>query len=128
MGFVELRARTAFSFGDGSASPEALAARAASLGYSAIGITDTADLGGIVRFGLEARRQNIRPVGKAELNIHGCPPGFPAQSKAVFNNLASLVTRSRVGELSIWKKGDGKQTRGRPRVSWQQLAERSEGL
>jgi len=47
MGFVELRAHTAFSFGDGSASPEALAARAASLGYSALGITDTADLGGI---------------------------------------------------------------------------------
>jgi len=33
-----------------------------------------------------------------------------------------------VGELSIWKKGDGKKTRGRPRISWQQVAERSEGL
>ena len=128
MGFVELRARTAFSFGDGSVSPEALAARAALLGYSAIGITDTADLGGIVRFGLEARRQNIRPIVGAELNIDGCPAAFLARSKAGFNNLASLVTRSRVGELSTWKKGDGKQTRGRPRVSWQQLAERSEGL
>src|SRR6202048_1730472 len=128
MGFVELRAHTAFSFGDGSVSPEALAARAALLGYRAIGITDTADLGGIVRFGLEARRQNIRPIVGAELNIDGCPAAFLARSKAGFNNLASLVTRSRVGELSIWKKGDGKQTRGRPRVSWQQLAERSEGL
>src|ERR1700682_6347576 len=128
MGFVELRARTAFSFGDGSVSPEALAARAALLGYRAIGITDTADLGGIVRFGLEARRQNIRTIVGAELNIDGCPAAFLARSKAGFNNLASLVTRSRVGELSIWKKGDGKQTRGRPRVSWQQLAERSEGL
>src|SRR6202171_1384766 len=128
MGFVELRARTAFSFGDGGASPEALAARAASLGYNAIGITDTADLGGIVRFGLEARRQNLRPIVGAELNIDGCPAAFLARSKEGFNNLASLVTRSRVGELSIWKKGDGKKTRGRPRVSWQQLAERSEGL
>ena len=128
MGFVELRARTAFSFGDGSASPEALAARAASLGYSAIGITDTADLGGIVRFGLEARRQNIRPIVGTELNVDGCPAGFLARSKEGFNNLASLVTRSRVGELSTWKKGDGKKTRGRPRISWQQVAERSEGL
>ncbi|MGI8402891.1 MAG: PHP domain-containing protein, partial [Gemmatimonadaceae bacterium] len=128
MGFIELRAHTAFSFGDGSVSPEALAARAASLGYSAIGITDTADLGGIVRFGLEARRQGIRPIVGAELNIDGCPAAFLARSKEGFNNLASLVTRSRVGELSSWKKGDGKKTRGRPRIAWQQVAERSEGL
>src|SRR6266699_523029 len=73
MGFVELRAHTAFSFGDGGSSPEALVARAAALGYSAIGITDTADLGGIVRFGLEARRQNVRPIVGAELNVDGCP-------------------------------------------------------
>src|SRR5712675_1329575 len=128
MGFVELRAHTAFSFGDGSASPEALAARAASLGYSAIGITDTADLGGIVRFGLEARRQNVKPIVGAELVIDGCPAAFLARTKEGFNNLASLVTRSRVGELSTWQKGDGKKTRGRPRISWQQVAERSEGL
>src|SRR5436305_886620 len=128
MGFVELRAHTAFSFGDGGASPEALVTRAASLGYGAIGITDTADLGGIVRFGLEARRQNVRPIVGAELNVDGCPVAFLARSKTGFNNVASLVTRSRVGELSTWKKGDGKKTRGRPRISWQQVAERSEGV
>src|SRR5437868_5905278 len=128
MGFVELRAHTAFSFGDGGSSPEALVARAAALGYSAIGITDTADLGGIVRFGLEARRQNVRPIVGAELNVDGCPVAFLARSKQGFNNVASLVTRSRVGELSRWKKGDGKKTRGRPRISWQQVAERSEGV
>lgn len=128
MGFVELRAHTAFSFGDGGSSPEALVARAASLGYSAIGITDTADLGGIVRFGLEARRHNVRPIVGAELNVDGCPVAFLARSKEGFNNVASLVTRSRVGELSTWKKGDGKKTRGRPHISWQQVAERSEGM
>jgi error-prone DNA polymerase len=128
MGFVELRAHSAFSFGDGGASPEALVGRAASLGYDAIGITDTADLGGIVRFGLEARRLNVKPIVGAELNVDGCPVGFLARSKEGFNNIASLVTRSRVGELSTWKKGDGKKTRGRPRVSWQQVAERSEGI
>ncbi|MFL5524045.1 MAG: DNA polymerase III subunit alpha, partial [Gemmatimonadaceae bacterium] len=128
MGFVELRAHTAFSFGDGGTSPEALAARAAALGYGAIGITDTADLGGIVRFGLEARRQNIRPIVGAELNVDGHPVAFLARSREGFNNVASLVTRSRVGELSTWKKGDGKKTRGRPRISWQQVAERSRGM
>ena len=128
MGVVRMGGGTASAFGDGRVAREALAARSASLGYTAIGITDTADLGGIVRFGLEARRQNIRPIIGAELNIDGCPTAFLARSKEGFNNLASLVTRSRVGELSTWKKGDGKKTRGRPRVSWQQVAERSEGL
>src|SRR4051812_20657084 len=128
MAFIELRAHTAFSFGDGSVSPEALVNRAASLGYGAIGITDAADLGGIVRFGLEARRQGVKPIVGAELVIDGCPAAFLARSKEGFNNLASLVTRSRVGDLSSWKKGDGKKTRGRPRIAWEQVAERSEGL
>src|SRR5256885_5369075 len=128
MGFVELRAHTAFSFGDGGTSPEALAARAASLGYSALGITDTADLGGIIRFSLEARRLGLKAIVGAELNVGGCPVAFLARDKAGFNNVASLVTRSRVGELSTWQKGDGGKTRGRPRLSWQQVAERSEGL
>ncbi len=128
MGYVELRAHTAFSFGDGGTSPESLVTRAAALGYGAIGITDTADLGGIVRFGLEARRQNVRPIVGAELNVDGCPAAFLARTRAGYQNLAALVTRSRVGDLSTWKKGDGKKTRGRPRISWLELAERSEGL
>ncbi len=128
MGYVELRAHTAFSFGDGGTSPESLVTRAAALGYSAIGITDTADLGGIVRFGLEARRQNVRPIVGAELNVDGHPAAFIARTRQGYQNLAALVTRSRVGDLSIWKKGDGKKTRGRPRISWLEVAERSEGL
>src|SRR3954466_613097 len=125
MGFVELRAHTAFSFGDGSASPEALVARAASLGYDAIGITDTADLGGIVRFGLEARRLNVKPIVGAELVVGGCPVGFLGRSRGGFKNIDALATTPRGGDLSTWKKGDGKKPRGRPRVSWQQVAERS---
>jgi len=128
MGYVELRAHTAFSFGDGGTSPEALVGRAAALGYTAIGITDTADLGGIVRFGLEARRLNVKPIVGADLVVDGFPAAFIARTREGYQNLAALVTRSRVGDLSIWKKGDGKGTRGRPRLSWQQVAERSEGL
>lgn len=128
MGYVELRAHTAFSFGDGSVPPEAMVARAAELGYPAIGITDTADLGGVIRFALEARRRNIKPIVGVELNVEGCTAAFLARNKTGYNNLAALVTRSRVGELSSWQKGDGKTTRGRPRVSWNEVLERSEGL
>ena len=128
MGYVELRAHTAFSFGDGGTSPEALVSRASELGYGAIGITDTADLGGIVRFGLEARRLAVKPIVGAELVVDGHPAAFIARTRQGYQNLASLVTRSRVGDLAGWKKGDGKKTRGRPRIPWNQVAERSEGL
>jgi DNA polymerase III alpha subunit len=63
MPFVELRAHSAFSFGDGTASPEALVARAADLGYSALALTDTADVGGIIRFTLEAERVGMTGAG-----------------------------------------------------------------
>ncbi|MDQ3950756.1 MAG: PHP domain-containing protein, partial [Gemmatimonadota bacterium] len=54
MPYVELRAHSAFSFSDGAVTPEGLVKRARRLGYTHIGITDTADLGGLVRFGEEA--------------------------------------------------------------------------
>ena len=59
---TELRAHSAFSFGDGAVTPEALVTRAAGLGYTALGLTDGADLGGTVRFVLEARKHRIRAI------------------------------------------------------------------
>jgi len=123
MGFVELRAHSAFSFGDGSASPEALATRAASLGYSAIGITDTADLGGIVRFGLESARQNVKPIVGAELVIDGCPACFSGSDEGRLNN--SGFPRHKVARRLSSRRGRKemeRRRRGRPRISWQQVS------
>jgi hypothetical protein len=52
--FTELRAHTGFSFGDGAITPERLVMRARQLGYTSLGITDTADLGAVPRFVTEA--------------------------------------------------------------------------
>src|ERR1044072_1257101 len=52
--YTELRTHTAFSFGDGAVSPEALARKARQLGYDHLGVTDCADLGGIAKFAVEA--------------------------------------------------------------------------
>ena len=126
---VELRAHTAFSFGDGAVTPENLARRAAELGYKGIGITDTADLGGIVRFALEAKRQGIQPIAGVELNVDGYIVALIARTDEGFRNIASLVTRARVhSDLRQWKKGQNAAMRGRPRVSWKDVAERSAGV
>lgn len=128
MPYVELRAHSAFSFGDGALTPEALVKRAAELGYHSIGITDTADLGGIVRFALEARRQGVKPVIGVELSVDGRPAAFLARTAEGYHNIAALVTQARVGALSGWQKGQNAGARGRPRVTWRQVAERSAGV
>ncbi|HEY6948640.1 MAG TPA: DNA polymerase III subunit alpha, partial [Gemmatimonadales bacterium] len=136
--FTELRAHSAFSFGAASVTPETLVRRAAELGYSALGLTDTADLGGVVRFALEARRQGIRPIVGAELLVEPEPraadpaPAYPAAFLAMnergYRNLAGLVTGARVGNLGTWTREHPHTERGRASVSWSQVAERSEGL
>ena len=122
----ELRCHTAYSFGDGAVTPEGLVERAAALGYTSLGITDTADLGGIVRFGVACREHNVRPVVGAELVVDERPLALLARTKEGYCNLASLVTRSRSGELiSVDTPHPG---RGRPRLHAAGLAARASGL
>ncbi|MGI8545917.1 MAG: DNA polymerase III subunit alpha [Gemmatimonadaceae bacterium] len=128
MAFVELRAHTAFSFGDGAISPEALIARAAVLGYSTIGITDAADLGAVARAKVEADKQGIKLIVGAELRVDGKPLALIARDSIGCRNLASLITRSRVGALSNWVPSNKRGGRGMPNVPWSYVAERAEGL
>jgi error-prone DNA polymerase len=115
--YIELRGRSAFSFGDGAVAPEALAARAAELGYAALALTDAADLGGSIRFALEAEKAGLRPLIGAELRVEGQPAAFLARDEVGYRNLAGLITQARLQNL-----------RGQPTVSWPQLVERSAGL
>jgi error-prone DNA polymerase len=124
--FIELRAHSAYSFGDGAVTPEALARRAATLGYPALGLTDHADLGGSVRFAIACRERGLRPIVGAELSVDGRPLALLARSARGFRNLAGLVTRSRVGHLRRWTRRTA--TRGRPRLGWDDVLERSADL
>ncbi|MCC7131585.1 MAG: error-prone DNA polymerase [Gemmatimonadales bacterium] len=124
--FVELRAHSAFSFGDGGVSPEALARHAKALGHTALGLTDRADLGGIARFAVTCREQGIRPIVGAELVVDGRPLALLVRSALGFRNLAALITASRVGNLRRWTRRTA--TRGRPRLTWDDVAAHHEGL
>ncbi|HEY0673560.1 MAG TPA: PHP domain-containing protein, partial [Longimicrobiales bacterium] len=147
MPFVELRTHSAFSFGDGTASPEALVSRAAELGYQALGLTDTTDLGGIIRFTLEAERVGIKPICGAELKVDGYVTAFLACDQTGYRNLAHLVTKARVGSLNSWDperpnprkfgtRGQNLQKRyavplpdrGKPGISFEDIVEHSEGV
>ncbi|HSJ25959.1 MAG TPA: error-prone DNA polymerase [Longimicrobiales bacterium] len=102
MNYSELRAHTAFSFGDGTMTPELLVERAASLGYAALGVTDSSDVGGLIRFTLAAERAGIRPIGGVELQVEGHPVALLARNAAGYRNIAALVTKSRMGDVARW--------------------------
>src|SRR3954452_22496709 len=67
--YVELSARTSFSFLSGATPPEYMVFRAAELGYDAIGITDRDGLYGIVRACEEAAKLGIRVIAGCELTL-----------------------------------------------------------
>jgi error-prone DNA polymerase len=67
--YVELGARSNFSFLQAASSPEAMVQRAAELGYDAVGIADRDGLYGIVRAHGEADKQGLRLVVGCELTI-----------------------------------------------------------
>src|SRR5262245_7386139 len=112
--YIELRAHTCFSFSDGAVSPEALARRARELGYTHLGITDTADLGALAKFGVEAMapmkdpacaalashtdetcdvcQRPVKPVVGVELNVDGHPAAFLARDAEGYCNIAALAT------------------------------------
>jgi error-prone DNA polymerase len=139
--YAELRTHTAFSFGDGAMTPEALVAQAAELGYASLGLTDTADLGGTIRFVLEAERRGIKAIVGAELVVDGHPTAFLARDARGYRNLAALVTLARMGDLSDWGAGNRSVAspivsrspnpvpqRGYPSLTFADVASRNDGL
>ena len=104
--YVELTARTNFSFLSGATPPELMVFRAAELGYDAIAITDRDGLYGIVRAQEEGERQGIRVIVGCELTLEqeglDVPeiPGKPTtltvlvENHAGYTNLCKILTES----------------------------------
>src|SRR5207245_6573694 len=67
--YIELRARSAFSFLEGATTPEDLAIRAAELGYNALALGDRDGLYGAPRFYLAAKSAGLRQIVDAELTL-----------------------------------------------------------
>ena len=67
--YVELRARSAFSFLEGAAQPEDLVDRAAELGYPALALGDRDGLYGAPRFYHAAVKAGLKAIVGAELTL-----------------------------------------------------------
>ena len=65
--YMELHARSAFSFLEGASLPEALIARCASLDIPAVALLDRDNLSGAVRFHQAAKKAGVRALVGAEV-------------------------------------------------------------
>jgi error-prone DNA polymerase len=132
--YAELHCHSAFSLLDGASTPEALVRRAVELGIVALALTDHDDLGGIVRFSQMARDVGLEAIVGAELTVVASEAEASlshitllARTAEGYANLSELVTRARMDEAPA-ASGKWAPNRGRPRVSWDDLAELGGGL
>jgi error-prone DNA polymerase len=116
--YVELHARSAFSFLEGSSVPEELIARTAVLNQPAIAILDTDNISGAARFHMAAKKAGLRAHIGAEIT---CTDGhrYPllAENRTGYQNLCRLITRMKMRA----PKGEGA-------ASPEEFAEFSTGL
>jgi DNA-directed DNA polymerase III PolC len=95
MSFVPLRVRSSFSFLWGTASPEALVARAAALGHRALALTDRDSVAGAVAFLEAARLHDVRALLGAEIT-GGEPLLLLARDREGYGSLCRVVSERRL--------------------------------
>lgn len=116
--YVELHARSAFSFLRGSSSPEHLAFTAAELGLPAIALCDRDGVFGAPRFYTAAKEAGIRPLVGSELTMEdGVILPVLVQSRQGYQNLCRLISRAKL-----------RSPKNESAVLWNELPEFSEGL
>ena len=118
MSYVELHARSAFSFLRASSSPEELAAVAAERGLSAMALCDRDGVYGAPRFFGKARELGVRPIVGSELTMEdGSILPVLVESRAGYKNLCRLITRAKL-----------RGTKEHAPVRWDDLPESGDGL
>ena len=116
--YVELHARSGFSFLEGASVPEELAGACARFGMPAMALIDRNGVYGSPRFHMAAKKAGIRAhIGSEITCTNGLSYPLLVESREGYRNLCRLVTRMKLRA----KKGEGAAT-------LEELAEFSRGL
>lgn len=101
--YIELHTCSAFSFLEGSSTPEKLAQEAARLGYPSLALLDRGGVYGAPRFYRACKEVGVRPIVGAEIPLEeGCLP-LLVRSRKGYQNLCRLITDSKLDA----EKGEG---------------------
>src|SRR6266576_6784665 len=93
--YIELHARSAFSFLRGASLPEQLAEIAGQLQMPAMALCDRDGLYGAPRFFAAAKQQGVRPIIGSELTLEdGSVLPVLVESRTGYQNLCRLLTRA----------------------------------
>jgi error-prone DNA polymerase len=102
--YVELHARSAFSFLEGASTPEELASACSALGMSSMALLDRDGLYGAPRFYLAANKIGVRAHIGAEVTcLQGWRYSLLVTSPEGYKNLCRLITRMKLRAA----KGEG---------------------
>ena len=116
--YVELHARSAFSFLEGASVPEELADACAEFGMPAMALVDRNGVYGAPRFHMAAKKAGIRAhIGSEITCTDGLTYPLLVETREGYRNLCRLVTRMKLRA----KKGEGAAT-------LEELAEFARGL
>jgi error-prone DNA polymerase len=116
--YVELRARSGFSFLEGASVPEELAGACAAFGMAAMALVDRNGVYGAPRFHMAAKKAGIRAHIGSEIDCaNGVSYPLLAETREGYRNLCRLVTRMKLRA----RKGEGAAT-------LEEFAEFSRGL
>ncbi|OAI55621.1 hypothetical protein AYO48_03180 [Gaiella sp. SCGC AG-212-M14] len=124
--FVHLHVHSEYSILDGACRIPALAARAAELEMSAVGLTDHGSLAGAVELYREAGKVGVKPVLGCEIYV--CDDRG-AQTKG--NAHLTLLAEDNAGYSNLIKLASAGYLEGyyyKPRVDWELLQSHSQGL
>jgi error-prone DNA polymerase len=118
MPYVELHARSAFSFLRAGSLPEALIAEAARLGMPALALCDRDGVYGAVRLHMSGKEAGVRALVGCELTM---------EDKSVVPVLVSTREGYR-GLCRLLTTAHLRAEKGKGRVAWHELAEAAAGL
>ena len=99
--YIELHARSAFSFLEGASLPEDLASRCAALNQGAMALADAHGVYGAPRFHLAAKKLGLRALIGAEVGtLQDGRYTLLAENRTGYQNLCRLITRTKMrGEV-----------------------------
>jgi error-prone DNA polymerase len=131
--YIELHARSAFSFLEGSSLPEELAGMCARLGMPAMALLDTDGVYGAPRFHLAMKKIGIKAHIGAEVTCGAIAPTQISNSQLAISNLfrLPLLVFSRVGYQNLCRlitKMKMRAKKGEGSVRQKELEEHADGL
>jgi len=116
--YIELHARSAFSFLHGASQPETLIERSAELGMPMLGLCDRNGFYGSARAHYKAKELGVRAIVGVELTLEdGSVLPLLVRERVGYQNLCQLLTRSHL-----------RGAKGESQIRWEELEEFAEGL